>query len=41
MELKKFDYFNYEAYQFEFDGLDAIIVKPSVKPNGKWVLKTE
>ncbi|MBQ3235306.1 MAG: hypothetical protein IJA97_04000 [Clostridia bacterium] len=41
MELKKFDYFNYEAYTFEFDGLSAIIVKPSVKPNGKWVLKTE
>ena len=41
MELKKFDYFNYEAYQFEFDGLNAIIVKPSVKSNGKWVLKTE
>ncbi|MBR5438842.1 MAG: alpha/beta hydrolase [Clostridia bacterium] len=41
MELKKIDYFNYEAYSFTYDGLDAFIVKPSVKPNGKWVYKTE
>ena len=41
MKLKKFDYFNYEAYEFVFDGLSAIIVKPNVKPNGKWVYKTE
>ncbi len=41
MKLKEFNYFDYEAYTFDFDGLDAIIVKPKVKPNGKWVLKTE
>ncbi len=41
MELTKYEYFNYEAYKFEFEGLDAIIVKPNVKPNGKWVYKTE
>ena len=41
MKLEKFEYFNYEAYQFDFDGSRAIIVKPNVKPNGKWVYKTE
>ncbi|MBO7214585.1 MAG: alpha/beta hydrolase [Clostridia bacterium] len=41
MQYEKFEYFNYEAYKFEFDGLKAIVVKPNVKPNGKWVYKTE
>lgn len=41
MQYEKFDYFNYEAYKFQFDGLNAIVVKPNVKPNGKWVYKTE
>lgn len=39
--MEKFDYYGFEAYNFEFDGLNAKIVKPNVKPNGKWVYKTE
>ena len=41
MKYAKFDYFNYDAVSFTFDNLNAIVVKPSVKPNGKFVLKTE
>ena len=32
---------DFEQVDFEFDGLPAKIVKPRVKPNGKWALKTE
>jgi len=39
--MEKFDYFGFEAYNFKFDGLNAKIIKPNVKPNGKWVYKTE
>lgn len=31
----------YEKVEFEFDGLPAKVVKPKVKPNGKWAVKTE
>lgn len=41
MELKEFDYYGFKGYNFEFNGLVAKIVMPKVKPNGKWVYKTE
>lgn len=41
MEYRKFDYHGFEGLDFEFDGLNAKIVKPKVKPNGMWVYKTE
>lgn len=41
MEFKPFDYFGFQGYDFEFDGRNAKIIKPNVKPNGKWVYKTE
>ncbi len=32
---------DYEIVAFEFDGLEAKVVKPNIKPTGKWALKTE
>ena len=31
----------YDTVEFEFEGRPARLVKPNVKPNGKWALKTE
>lgn len=41
MDYVKFDYHGFEGLEFTFDGLPAKIVKPKVKPNGKWCYKTE
>ncbi len=41
MELKTFDYYGFEGLEFQFDNLPAKLIKPNVKPNGKWVYKTE
>ena len=41
MELKEFDYFGFKGYDFDFLGGLGKIIKPNVKPNGKWVYKTE
>ena len=29
------------GYEFEFEGLQAKLIKPNCKPNGKWLLKSE
>ena len=41
MKLTPFEHHGFNGYEFEFDGLKAQIIMPKVKPNGKWVYKTE
>ncbi len=41
MILKEVQWQGYPAVEFEFDGTAATLVKPKVKPNGKWAYKTE
>ena len=41
MEYKEIEWEDFSGIEFEFDGLNAKLIKPNVKPNGKWALKTE
>lgn len=41
MEYVTTEKFGFECLEFKFMGNEARIIKPSVKPNGKWVIKTE
>ena len=38
---KEIEWNGFSGYEFEFEGLPAKIIKPSGKPNGKWLLKAE
>lgn len=41
MNYKEIEWKGFSGIEFEFDGLSAKLIKPRVKPNGKWALKTE
>jgi pimeloyl-ACP methyl ester carboxylesterase len=39
--VKEIAWYGFNGLEFDFDGKMAIIIKPNVKPNNKWLLKTE
>ncbi len=41
MDYEKINWRGFEGVQFNFKGLPAKVIKPNVKPNGHWMLKTE
>ena len=41
MEYTVKERYGYESIEFTFMDRPAFVIKPKVKPNGKWVIKTE
>ena len=41
MNFTDFEWRGFKGLEFEFDGKKALLVKPNVKPNGKFMIKTE
>ncbi len=41
MTFQEIDWRGFKGYEFDFEGLQAKLIKPNCKPNGKWLLKTE
>jgi hypothetical protein len=39
--MKEIEWRGFQGYEFEFEGLQAKLIKPNCKPNGKWLLKAE
>ena len=41
MICTEFEWEGFKGLEFEFDGLSAKLIKPNIKPSGKWALKAE
>ena len=41
MKFQEIEWRGFQGYEFEFEGLQAKLIKPNCKPNGKWMLKAE
>ena len=39
--FQEIEWRGFQGYEFAFEGLSAKLIKPHVKPNGKWLLKAE
>ena len=39
--MKEIEWRGFQGCEFEFEGLQAKLIKPNCKPNGKWLLKAE